>query len=164
MPTDPFTSASTAILNALKSSSAFTTIVRAGNLIDLTSDSFEQFKGQLQFGDTPEVALLPQTFELQPFGSNSQVASLSQAYQLVATHDSLQVKPVNALKFAAMVALLQAGPDLGLSGLVRSWEITKGADDAFGHPQWRRSSQRWVSVMSIVVYMELDRSSLISTQ
>jgi hypothetical protein len=69
---------------------------------------------------------------------------------------------VNALKFAAMSALLRAGPDLGLSGLVRTWEITQGKDDPFGQPVWRRSTQRWVSVMSIVVYMQLDRSGLIS--
>jgi hypothetical protein len=161
---DPFTAASSAIVAALQSCSAFTAIVRAGNLIDVTDSAFENFKSQLQFGDTPEVVLLPEAFELQPFGANSRVASLSQTYQLVATHESLRAQPVNALKFAAMTALLQAGPDLGLGGLVRSWQISQGRDDPFGHPPWRRATQRWISVMSIVVSMELDRSVVILGQ
>jgi hypothetical protein len=74
MTTDPFTSASAAILAALQSFPAFTAIVRAGNLIDPSADSFEQFKGQISSGDTPEVALLPDAFTLQPFGANSMVA------------------------------------------------------------------------------------------
>jgi len=164
MTTDPFTAASNAILKALQSCSVFAAIVPPGNLIDMTAASFERFKGQLQASDTPEVVLLQEAFELQPFGGNSRVASLSQSYQLVATHESLRVTPVNALKYAAMAALLRAGPDLGLSGLVRSWEIHQGRDDAFGPPQWRRATQRWVSVMSIVVHMELDRSVLLSAQ
>jgi hypothetical protein len=161
---DPFTQASSAIVAALQSCSAFTDLVRPGNLIDVTSEAFENFKSQLQFGDTPEVVLLPEAFTLQPFGSNSRVATLSQTYQIVATHDSLRAQPVNALKYAAMTALLQAGPDLGLGGLVSSWQITQGKDDPFGHPAWRRTTQRWISVMSIIVDMQLDRSIVILGQ
>jgi hypothetical protein len=162
--TDPFTSASSAILAALSASSAFSAIAKPGNLIDLSADSFERFKGQLQFGDTPEVVLLPDAFELQPFGVNSKVASLSQTFQLIATHESLRTNTLNALKFAAMTALLKAGPQLGLGGLVRSWEMRQGRDDSLGNSPWRRASQRWVSLISISVYMDLDRSLLLAMQ
>jgi hypothetical protein len=161
---DPFTSASAAIISAFQSSASFGAIVQPGNLIDMTVANFEKFKGQIQSGDTPEVVLMPEAFTLQPFGANSLVASLSQAYQLIATHDSLRLTSVNALKFAAMSALLAAGPDLGLGGLVRSWEIKQGKDDPFGQTQWRRATQRWVSIMSIWVYMDLNRSTLLSSQ
>jgi hypothetical protein len=162
--TDPFTAAASAILSALSASSSFSAIVAPGNLIDLSSDSFERFKSQLQFGDTPEVVLLPDGFELQPFGANSKVASLSQTFELIATHDSLRTATLNALKFAVMTALLKSGTELGLGSLVRSWEIHKGRDDFEGHSSWRRGAQRWVSLMSITVHMELDRSQLLASQ
>ncbi len=161
MSTDPFSSASAAILLALRAFDGFTALVQPGNLIDMSAASFERFKAQLQASDTPEVIVLQEAFTLQPFGVNSRVASLSQSFQLVVSQDSLKVTPVNALKYAVMVALLQAGPDLGLSGLVRSWHITQGKDDAFPATQWRRGAQRWVSFLTITIAMDLDRASLI---
>ncbi len=160
--TDPFTATSSAILSALTSSPAFSAIVAPGNLIDMSANAFERFKGQLQFSDTPEVVLLSDAFELQPFGTNSKIASISQTFQLISTHASLRTTPMNALKFATMTALLKAGPNLGLCGLIRSWEMRQGRDDAFGHPQWRRGTLRWVSLISITVHMHLDRSHLLA--
>jgi hypothetical protein len=149
-------------MGALRLSKPLGTLVRAGNIVDVSAANFEQFKSQIQTSDTPEIVLLPEAFSLQPFGTNSQVASLSQTFQLVLTQDSLRSGILNAVKFAAMLALLQAGPDLGLGGLIRSWEIRQGKDDPFGQTQWRRGTQRFVSVMSILVNMELDRSQLLS--
>ena len=62
----------------------------------------------------------------------------------------------------ALIALAKAGPSLGLEGLIRDWEITQGEDDAEGHKQWRRGTQRWVSVLTIRVSMYLARERLVS--
>lgn len=158
--TDPFTTASSAILSALSNCPAFTALVAARNLIDVSSDTFEQFRTQLSASDVPEAVLLPAAFVLQPFGVNSRVASMSQTFELICTFDSLQTGLPNALKFAVLTALLQAGSDLGQTGLIRSWEARQGKDDFQQHPQWRRGSKRWVSLMEIIVHMDVARTSL----
>jgi hypothetical protein len=159
---DPFTQIARAILAALQADCGWAALVKPGNVIDMTASTFERFKSQLQPGDVPEVILLQGDFNLQPFGGNSRIATLEQTYALVTTHDSLRVAPVNALKYLTLVALTKAGPSLGLQGLVRGWEITQSADDALGQKQWRRGTQRWVSVLSIRVNMYLPREMLTS--
>ena len=154
---DPFTTTASAILAALRASAGFTAMVAPGNVIDMTADCFEQFKKQVQPADLPEVILLQGEFVLQPFGTNSRTSDLSQTWQMIVTHDSLRVKPLNALKYQTMVALLKAGSTLGLGGLVRGWEITDGRDDALGQNQWKRGTARWVSVLAITVEMYLMR-------
>jgi hypothetical protein len=156
--TDPFTAAAQAILCALRASSGFTSIVAAGNLIDMTAQTFEQFKSTLPSADTPEVVLLQDAFELKPFTAGSRAAEIDQTFQLVATHDSLRTGVVNALKYQTLLALARAGPSLGLEGLVRQWSLTGGHDDAFGPKQWRRGTQRWVSILAIEVSMYLPRN------
>jgi hypothetical protein len=160
--TDPFTSTASAILGALRASAGFTAIVAPGNVIDMTADCFEQFKKQVQPADLPEVVLLQSEFELRPFGINSHTCDMSQTWQMIVTHDSLRVRPVNALKYQTMVALLKAGASLGLSGLVRGWEITDGRDDALGQNQWKRGTARWVSVLAITVELYLMRQLIMA--
>lgn len=157
---DPFTQIARTILRSLLADSAWAALVRPGNVIDMTSDTFEQFKSKLQPGDVPEVILLQGDFTLRPFGGNSRIATLEQSYGLITTHDSLRVAPVNALKYLTLVALTKVGPSLGLEGLVRGWEITQSTDDALGQKHWRRGTQRWVSLLSIRVSMYLPREML----
>jgi hypothetical protein len=159
---DPFTSTASAILGALRASPGFTAIVAPGNVIDMTSDRFEQFKKQVQPADLPEVILLQGEFALRPFGINSRTADLSQTWQMIVTHDSLRVRPVNALKYQTMAALLKAGTTLGMEGLVRGWEITDGRDDALGKNEWKRGTARWTSVLSITVQMYLMRQQIVA--
>ena len=166
MTTDPFTTAAGAVLGALRCSSPFMSIVRPGNLIDMTADTFERFKSQLQFNDTPEVVLLQDDFRLQPYGPASNSALLEQSFLLVSTLDSLKSRTLNVLKFQTLAALAKAGPTLGLDGLVQSWEIASCRDDALSNTTpsfpWKRGSQRWVSLLTISVKMLLSRQQLIS--
>ncbi|MGD0462165.1 MAG: hypothetical protein ABSB74_06730 [Tepidisphaeraceae bacterium] len=159
---DPFTQTSQAILGSLQADAGWASMVKPGNVVDMTADSFERFKLQLQLADVPEVILLQGGFKLKPFGASSRMTEMDQSYQLIATHDSLRVRPVNQLKFQTLIALARAGPSLGLEGLIRDWEITQGEDDAVGQKQWRRGTQRWVSVLSIRVSMYLARERLVS--
>jgi hypothetical protein len=155
--TDPFTAAAGAILSALRASPGFTSIVPAGNLIDMTSDLFERFKTTLPSGDTPEVVLLQDAFRMLPFTAGSRCAQIEQTFQLITTQDSLRTGPLNALKYQTLLALGAQGASLGLDGLVRQWSLADGHDDAFGPKQWRRGTERWVSIVAIEVTMYLPR-------
>jgi hypothetical protein len=160
--TDPFTMAAGAILSALRASPGFTSIVPAGNLIDMTADTFERFKTTLPSGDTPEVVLLQEAFRLLPFTAGSRSAQIEQTFQLIATQDSLRTGPLNALKYQTLLALAGRGASLGLDGLVRQWSLSDGRDDAFGPKQWRRGTERWVSIVAIEVTMYLSRDLFVS--
>lgn len=159
---DPFTQTSQAILGALQADAGWSAMVKPGNVVDMTADSFERFKSQLQPADVPEAILLQGEFTLKPFGGSSRIAEMEQGYQLIVTHDSLRVTPVNQLKFQTLIALAKVGPTLGFDGLIRGWEITQGDDDALGQKQWRRGTQRWVSVLTIRVSMYIARDRLAS--
>jgi hypothetical protein len=160
MSIDPFTQISRAILSALQSDPDWSALVKPGNVIDMTSDTFERFKGQLQPADVPEVVLLQGDFHLTPFGPSSRLAEFQQDYHLIVTHDSLCVLPLNQLKFQTLIALSRSGPNFGLQGLVRSWEITQADDDPGGKSPWRRNTTRWVSTLTIRVTLYLIREAL----
>ena len=159
---DPFTQVSRAILGALQADEGWASLVKAGNVIDMTSNSFERFKTQLQPADVPEAILLQGEFKLKPFGGSSRIAEMEQGFQLIVTNDSLRVCPVNRLKYQTLIALAKSGAALGLDGLVRDWQITQGEDDALGQKQWRRGTQRWVSILMIHVSMFVTRERLTS--
>jgi hypothetical protein len=158
--TDPFTQVSRAILGALQADAGWASLVKPGNVVDMTSSTFERFKTQLQPADVPEAILLQGEFRLRPFGASSRIAEMEQSYQFIATSDSLQVCPVNLLKYQTLIALAKAGATLGLDGLVRDWQITQAEDDALGHKEWRRGTLRWVSVLTIHVNMYVTRERL----
>jgi hypothetical protein len=159
---DPFTQVCRAILGALRADAAWAALVKPGNVVDMTADSFEQFRSRLEPADVPEVILLQGQFKLQPFGSSSRIAEMEQGFQFIVTHDSLRVRPVNQLKYQTLVALAKSGPTLGLDGLIRGWEITQGEDDALGQKQWRRGTRRWVSVLEVHVSMYVTRETLVA--
>jgi hypothetical protein len=159
---DPFTQVSRAVLGALQADAGWASLVKPGNVVDMTATSFERFKTQLQPADVPEAILLQGEFKLKPFGASSRIAEMEQSFQLIVTHDSLRVCPVNRLKYQTLIALAKAGPAIGLDGLVRDWQITQGEDDAVGQKQWRRGTQRWVSVMTIRVNMFIARERLVA--
>ena len=70
--------------------------------------------------------------------------------------------PIASLQLLRDRLTLVAGPSLGLEGMIRDWEITQGEDDAVGQKQWKRGTQRWVSVLTIRVSMYLSRERLVS--
>jgi hypothetical protein len=159
---DPFTQISRAILGALHADAGWASLVKPGNVVDMTTSSFERFKTQLQPADVPEVILLQSEFKLKPFGASSRIAEMEQSFQLIVTHASLRVFPVNLLKYQTLIALAKSGPSLGLDGLVRDWQIMQGEDDAACQKQWRRGTERWVSVLSVHVNMFVSRDRLTS--
>lgn len=134
--------------------------IKAGNLPDLSNQTFEQFKQSVQPGDLPEAALIQEDFVAKPFGSNSLKSDRTQSFRLFLTIDKLQVTPINNLKDQVFAGLFQLGPDLGLRGMVDDWNIRGGADDAFGQREWKRDTMRYLSALSIVVSMYETRQSL----
>jgi len=160
MPTtDPITQASQAILTALNSNTAVTALIAAGNIIDMTSPQFVNFRTSYQNSDYPLLLLLQKDFDLKPFGVNSTVASINQSFQLLVMHDPTRQPTANAIKFAVMAALLNAGNSLGLDGLVRDFIITSGADDIVPI-SLQKPPGRWSSVLVIKVSMDVSRQSL----
>jgi hypothetical protein len=53
---------------------------------------------------------------------------LTQSYRVLFCTDVLRVVPLNQLKYQALIALVQAGPNLGLS-CVSAYHLQGGRDD-----------------------------------
>jgi len=159
---DPFTQVSQRIATVLQAYPGFSALVNPGNFRQMTQANFTKFAENISTADTPEFVLLQTGFNLKPFGSTSQKAELTQAFQLIQTANNLVVTPVNKLKFAIFVALFKAGDTLGLDGLVMNWEITGGLDDAWGQKEWKRDALRWVSHCTIVVQMDMGVDQLLA--
>lgn len=166
---DPISRVYSTIRSALLNNQAFLDIVAVGNFLDMTSDKFDTWKTQTQGGDLPQVVLIQQNFHLNPFGSNSKIADITQTYQLIMTEGSLKIIPLNKLKMAALAALAAVGPDLGLAGLVRGWTNGTGRDVPFLPNNTDQTSvlsffaqgiSRWVSVVPITIDMYISRRDL----
>jgi hypothetical protein len=166
MSSDPITLVYSAIWTALNNWHGFTDLVRVK--VDLTQAQYasvEAFLPTARDADLPEVTLLEGQYTLAPFGKTSQSADIQQEFRLVCATNSLQVVPINALKYHVLVALLKAGDALGLEGLVHDYSIASGNDAtasmALG-TEISRGVDRYCSLMSINVGMYLDRAALLS--
>ncbi len=155
-PLDPFTRVYQVIRNQLL---AFQPLIVVKNIPDLSSKTFDGFK-EVTYQSLPELLLIQDDFTLQPFGRNSLRCDFAQTYRLICTIDQLQVWPINKLKWQAFAGLYQLGDDLGLSGLVETWIVRGGMDDAFGQKEWKRDTLRYLSALSITVSMYVSRQSL----
>ena len=151
---DPITAAHQAIFAALQNYPALAAVVLPGNFIDTTNPYFQQFKPDVQASDTPQVKILQGEFSLPPFGGNSTTVQFTQAYRLFFCTDVLQATPLNQLKYLALIALVKAGPNLGLS-CVSGFDVLAGKDE----PQ-SEESQRWAAVFTIHVHLYMPRQQL----
>lgn len=161
---DPFTQAYQAILAALRAHKGVTDVVRVNGtrFVDMTDPKFQTLKGTVQAADLPEIILDQTSWSGSPFGGDggsSTAAGFSQTYRLICTFDTLQLLPANKLKWETYRALLFAGTDLGLRGLVRKWNLI-GADDTFGQKDWKRDTDRVVTVAGITVSMYVPKNQL----
>jgi hypothetical protein len=157
-PWDPFTAAYQAILAAFQNYAPMAALVGAGNFIDTTDPLFQQFKPGLQAGDTPQVKLLQGEFDLPPFGGNSTSVQFTQSYRVMFCTDVLRVVPLNQLKYQALIALVKAGSNLGLS-CVKGYQVQTGRDD-YQSPRQSEQSQRWTAAFDITVHLYLSRQML----
>jgi hypothetical protein len=166
MTTDPITQVYSAIWSALNNWHGFTDIVRVQ--VDLTQAQYASIEALLpavRDADLPEVTLLEGRYSLAPFGRTAQSADIRQEFRLVCAVNSLQVIPINAIKYHVLVALLKAGDALGLEGLVYDYAIADGNDTtatAVLGTEISRGVDRYSSLMSINVGMYLDRAALLS--
>jgi len=151
---DPITAAHQAIFAALQNYPALAAVVLPGNFVDTTNPLFQQFKPGIAAADTPQVKILQGEFTLPPFGGNSTTVQFTQAYRVFFCTDVLQVTPLNQLKYLALIALVKAGPNLGLS-CVKSFDVNPGRDDAKFE-----ESQRWAAAFTINVHLYLSRQQL----
>jgi hypothetical protein len=158
---DPFTQTYCAIWSALLASTEFAALIKSGNQIDLSADQVLFLKDDLLSADTPQVILTQGPFVLQPFGAGSTIVAMSQRYDLLAAFDTLNITPVNCLKWEALRALTRAGPTLGLS-FVRGWVIGAGDDDVSGRLPFTKKLRNWGSVMAIEVRMDIARATVVA--
>jgi hypothetical protein len=158
-PWDPFTAAHEAIFAAFQNQPALAALVLPGNFIDTTDPLFQQFKPATQAGDTPQVKILQGEFTLPPFGGSSTTVHFTQSYRVLFTTDVLRVVPLNQLKYQALIALVKAGPTLGLS-CVKGFSVETGRDDMQSPASEAQRSQRWVAAFTIEVRLYLSRQQL----
>lgn len=165
-PWDPFTAAHQAIFAALQNYASLAALVLPGNFVDTTDPLFQQFKPGIAAGDTPQVQILQDEFTLPPFGGSSTSVQFTQSYRVFFCTDVLQVTPLNQLKYLTLIALIKAGPNLGLS-CVKGYEIQTGRDDCgvlktriSNFKSQLQDSERWVAAFTINVEMYLSRQQL----
>ncbi|HUB26089.1 MAG TPA: hypothetical protein VL992_11720 [Tepidisphaeraceae bacterium] len=151
---DPITAAHQAIFAAFENFSPLTALVPVGNFIDTTNPQFQQFKPDATAADTPELTVLQDQFTLPPFGGNSTTVQFSQSYRVLLRTDTLQIVPLNQLKYQALAALVSAGPTLGLA-CIKSFDVLPGKDSAES-----QQSQRWIAVFTINVHLYLPRQQV----
>jgi hypothetical protein len=156
---DPFTAAHQAIFAAFENYPALAAVVLPGNFIDTTDPYFQQFKSNTQAGDLPQVKILQDKFTLPPFGGSSMMVQFTQSYRVLFCTDVLQVVPLNQLKYLALIALVKAGPNLGLT-CIKGFEVETGRDDTKSPPEEAEQSQRWAAAFNIKVEMYLSRQQL----
>jgi len=144
---DPFTAAHQAIFTALQNFAPLTALIAPGNFINITDPRFEQFKPQIASADAPQLRIIQGDFACPPFGGNSRAVEFSQAYAIQVTIDTLQVVPLNQIKFQIMAALVQAGTQLGRDSFTQPADLIQ-------------KSRRWCAVMTVTVQMFLLRQSL----
>ncbi|HTW96016.1 MAG TPA: hypothetical protein VMD30_14535 [Tepidisphaeraceae bacterium] len=156
---DPFTAAHQAIFTALQNYAPLTALVAPGNFINITAAQFEQFKPQIASADAPQLRIIQGDFTLPPFGGNSRAVEFSQSYVIQVTIDTLQIVPLNQIKYQIMVALIQAGTQLGLS-FVSGYTLSDSRDSFAQPADLIQKSRRWCAVMTVTVQMFLPRQSL----
>jgi len=154
---DPFTAAHQAIFAAFANYPAFACLVLPGNVIDTTDPLFQQFKPGATAGDTPQLKILQDEFTLPPFGGNSTTVRITQSYRVMICTDVLRVVPLNQVKYLALIALVKAGPNLGLS-CISGYDVAAGRDDADSAQS--EKSQRWAAAFTITVQLYLSRRQL----
>jgi hypothetical protein len=163
---DPFTQAYQAIRDALQGWSGFAALVKEANWDDFTEFARQNAKGGLMPADAPTASLVPTTFTLRPFGSNSKVSQIEHGFQLVTATDVLKVLKVNAVKYQTLVALVKAGDDLGLPGLVSDWNVTGGQDGTgtveVAGSDTLKGRKGFASILSINVVMTISRATLLA--
>jgi hypothetical protein len=156
-PFDPFTSAHQAILSAFRNHAALAALVPAGNFVDTTDPLFQQFKPPPTSADTPQIKLLQADFTLPPFGGCSTSVRFTQVFRVLVCTDVLRVVPLNQVKYQMLIALVKAGPNLGLS-CASGYDLSTGRDD-FDSKE-AAPSQRWTAAFSINVHLYLSRQQL----
>ena len=154
---DPFTAAHQAIFAAFQNYAPLAALVLPGNFVDTTDPLFQQFKPGITAGDTPQLKILQDDFTLPPFGGNSTTVQFTQTYRVMICTDVLRVVPLNQVKYLALIALVKAGPTLGLS-CVSGYQVQAGRDDTKS-PESEKS-RRWTAAFNISVQLYLSRRQL----
>lgn len=163
---DPFTQAYQAIRDAMRDHAGFASLVKIANWDDFSEFATHNAKGGLQPADAPTASLVMTTFAMRPFGSNSKVSQIEQGFQLVTATDVLKILKVNQVKYQAFIAMVKAGDDLGLPGLVSDWNVTGGQDGTgtveVAGSDTLKGRKGWAAIISINVVMTISRATLLA--
>jgi hypothetical protein len=163
---DPFTQAYQAIRDAMRNHAGFSSLVKLANWDDFSEFASNNAKGGLMPADAPTASLVMTTFMLRPFGSNSKVSQIEQGFQLVSATDVLKILKINAVKYQTLIALVKAGVDLGLPGLISDWNVTGGQDGTgtveVAGSDTLKGRKGWASILSINTVMTVSRATLLA--
>ena len=111
-------------------------------------------------GDVPEVMLYPGrgTYNLSKTSTHAQI---EQVFHLrIATHDLRLDRDLFPVKWAAMRAIYQASPTLGLD-TVKKLEVVDGTD-RYDDTEANRGTPGWSTLLSVQVTMFVTRERLAS--
>jgi hypothetical protein len=150
---DPFTQAYEPIWTALAARSQWASLFPSGRRGD-KDDVSGRLVEIIKVGNINGLVALDQAqFVMQPFGSNSLVASLQQTFVLSVASASTTIVKINQIKWQTFLALRLAGPHLNLPSIVSSWMIQQAQDRP--DPQ-AQQQPGYASVLWIVVNMNID--------
>lgn len=124
---------------------------------------------QLQPADLPEFSFVMGGFTLKPYGRNSLVSEIMQAYTLVAVTDTLLVTTVNAVNYATLAALNRADLENATwngQRFIEDFVVNPGSDGTTGvtlpglSGSAVRGVDRNVSICSVTLSLYVARASL----
>jgi hypothetical protein len=157
---DPFTRVHTAIWDALKSSAAWSALIKPGLRIDVTEQGNKNKEGKLGSpADFVNFEIEQGTFSMR--SANSKADRFMQEYRCFLASGLNTIIKVNQVKYETYRALRRVGTDLGLGSLVETWNVTNANDDYGKSESHRRDG--YSAVFSINVEMMLERAVLVAT-
>lgn len=89
---DPITTIHRGIWQILTNDPTWKDLVSPGNRIDTTAPTFEEFKGEVQAGQLPEVVIVQGPFSVSEFNQGGGLLQLQLTYPMLTT--ALRVNPV----------------------------------------------------------------------
>lgn len=128
--------------------------------VNLQLPTFTKFLTDVSPADLPELAILPNVFQILPNSGNSQTTILSQSFTIVTTFDTLNIGTPLKLVYYLTRAFTLAQDDFFATNGLYSVELTGGLLDPFGKPEWTRDTQRYCMTMTVNFTFKFNRNDL----
>lgn len=154
---DPFTQIHQALWTSVTNFAPWAALVRPGARInDVPSGTISAKAVAISPGDVPELRIIQSTFRIDESGRNVATERWQQTYMFQLSTASMNVIPVNQLKFLTIVALKRAPENFGLPW-VYEWLFGGNTDKEFDA---KAKLRNWVSYLPLTVWMNINRQDL----